>query len=222
MRDVFGINSGKKCCLLDCRDSSVQIQVTVTVGSAQTHRDAREGDTPDAVAVVRVVPGDDVDPLWLSDLDVILTCELDGRLVGLGARREEDGVGEAPGSVSDELGGQSLGGGVCESRGVVVGQLGELFCDRRDDSLIAMTYGCDRCASASVEDPAAISSSSICRAKALAQSGDSLSTIVKPQIGALGAHHLLRRSPVQRPVQEVGSGLVVDSAGRHGGLGSEC
>jgi hypothetical protein len=79
---------------------------------AQTHRDAREGDTSDAVAVVGVVPGDDVDPLWLSDLDVILTCELDGRLVGLGARGEEDGVGEATGSVSDQLGSQCFRGRV--------------------------------------------------------------------------------------------------------------
>lgn len=149
---MFGISRGKKCCLRDCRDSSVRIRVTA--GPARTHRDACEGNTSDAVAVVGVVSGDDVDPLRLSDLDVILTRELDGRLVRLGARGEEDGVGEATGSVSDQLGGQGLGGGVGEPRGVVVGQLGELFCDSRDDSLVPVADGRDRCASASVEDPA--------------------------------------------------------------------
>lgn len=67
-----------------------------------TDWDARERDASDRVAVVRVVPRDDVRPLGLAKLDKVLPGELDGRLVGLGPGREEDGVRESARLVPDK------------------------------------------------------------------------------------------------------------------------
>ena len=75
------------------------------------------------VAVIALAAGDDVSPLWLSDLDEILPRHLERRLHRFGSAGHEIGVAYALWRTGDELVGQCLGRFIGEEAGMGVGEL---------------------------------------------------------------------------------------------------
>jgi hypothetical protein len=104
--------------------------------------------------MVGVVSTNNVDPLGLSSLDVVLSSKFDGTLIGFRSGREEYSVRQTSRSMTDQHLAQTFSSEIRKTRCVVVRQSSHLLGHSLDYSLITMSDRSDSSPSARVKNSA--------------------------------------------------------------------